>query len=246
MGFFDKFKKSQNIPKEKPKNNLIEKREKSKKESEKREKRNFYINFAKLLVSVGTLIVAIIGVWGFLNYLPGEVKIATPTSYGIIGGDIDPFPSDLFFLSIPVENTGGGSITITNLWLKMERINGNKPGEVIDFRLIGEMADVSESSFQQGYQTKFSLTLDPHSRTEKILVFQPEGFWDVSDPDYYFTFKGNEEYRVTYGYSRDSNDIADVYSFHPQFFYTVDDIDRTKSEGYWYVCFEVEESMIKS
>lgn len=206
---------------------------------------NAKINIAILFVSIFTLIVAIIGVYGLLTYLPGELKIHKPTAYGVIGGK-DSFPSDLFFVSIPWENTGGQYITITNPHLKLERVVGNNSGEVFDFVLVGEMADISQNSFQQGIQNKFSITLNPHSRMEKVLVFQPEGFWNIDDAkDYYFTFKGGEEYRASMGYFQDSLEKSDRYLFNPQIFPTVDEISRNESTKYWYDFFPVEPKMIK-
>jgi len=200
----------------------------------------------EIVISVIALIISLLSLAFTLWYhlYPGEVKPLKPSAYSIIR-EVGPFPSDHLVIPMEWENTRGQPVLVRNPYLVLRALTpeGKETGKELRFPLAGGYPEISSKTFAEHYEYfehVNSFSLDPHSVSRKVLVFHVEQWWDDKSSLHKFRFKGNENYRVYIGFQLNLDKHSQTVLFDFHVYDTVDRLDRTGTEGYWWDYFSLE------
>jgi hypothetical protein len=189
------------------------------------------ISLFSFLISIGALAFTI-----YFNLVPGTVQPFKPSGFTIIRG-IDPFPSDHIVLPLEWQNSGGRSALIRHPRLILHEIdnNGKETGNnPIIFYLAGDYQDISATAFTVKYNTKSSFIIDPHTITQKTLVFHINNWWDDKGSTYSFRFVGGTKYKANIAYEINSDPETIIYLCNLYIYESTDNLNQDRDKGYWW------------
>lgn len=162
----------------------------------------------------------------------GEIQPIKPSVYFIIRG-VDSFPSDYLILPIEWKNMGGIPELIRHPKLILHR----EDGVDFTFDMAGEYVDLT--NLERPFILKQSFTIDPHTISQKALVFHIHKWWDPSDPLYRFRFYSNQSYQVIINYERYPDNQSEMPLFNMTIYSGADKLNADRSKGYWWEEWEI-------
>jgi hypothetical protein len=146
---------------------------------------------AIIAVLVSCLALAVTIIW---NSAFGDVKAIQPSGYAVIRGDSSGYYSaDRLVLPLEWSNITGSWILIRRPQIVLHELGDGGKENDKTFHLAGEYKDMSPETLSGLPQYKNSLSLEPHSVTTNILVFNVEEFWAANSD---FRFRSSGDYRV--------------------------------------------------
>jgi hypothetical protein len=173
-------------------------------------------------IAIAALIVSVLSA-GYTIYRSssfGEITPLEPSGYAIVRGvdpafegepkpgegvGVGPWPSDHVVLPMEWSNSSGSSELVRDPVLIFSELdqNGEPTGRKIEFFLVGELPEISATAFnninEKPYTFTNTLVLDPHSVSQRFLVFRVE---DWEGKNHCFRFHQGQRYSVSIEFNR--------------------------------------------